>query len=146
LTSLSFSLSSTTCLTAVATIFHFIERTVHDPDGFVSEREVSSTPALTSTSPPAHLFFSPIMATSQTATFQTIHPCYPSSFGFSHLGHPMGVHSQAFSDICFYTHRPLTSFPLPFQSNKKNSIRVSGAFFLSTYLQFSYTLFVGEEF
>jgi hypothetical protein len=84
------------------------------------------------------------MATPQTTIPKTIDPCYPSFFGLHHLSHPMGFHSQTFSDISFHTHRPLTSFLSTLQVNKRSSIRVSDAFLLSTHPQFSCTLF-GEE-
>ena len=100
--------------------------TVDDPKYFIPDREIPPTPLWTS--PPSHLRFPPTMATPQTTIPQSIYSCNPSFFGLHDLGHPMGFHSQAFSDISFHTHRPLTSFLLTLQGNKRSSIRVPDAF------------------
>jgi hypothetical protein len=84
------------------------EGAVDDPEGFIPDREIP--PASFQTSPSGHLHFSPTLPTSQTTISQSIDPCHPPFFGLHYLGHPMGFHSQTFSDISLHTHRPLTSF------------------------------------
>lgn len=108
---------------------------VEDLERLVSERKISR--ASFRTSSPGEVRFSPTMATFQTMIPQTIDSCHPPFFGLEYLGHPMGFHFQAFSDISFHTHRPLTPFPLTSKFHKRSSIRVSDAFPLFTYPNFS---------
>jgi len=100
--------------------------TVDDPERFISDRKILPTSLWPSSSD--YLRFSSTVATSQTTIPQPIDPRHPSFFGIDHLGYPMGFHSQALSDISLHTHRPLISFLLTRQGNKRSCIRFTDAF------------------
>jgi len=72
---------------------------------YIPDRKIPPFPLRTS--PPSHPHLCPALAAPQAAISQAIDPCHLSFFGLDELSHPMGFHSQAFSDMSFHSHRPL---------------------------------------
>jgi hypothetical protein len=93
------------------------ERSVSNPERFVSQREVLPRSLAESTS--GSFDFQMALATLQMTVAQSLNLSHPTFVGLDDLGYKMSFHSQTFSDKSFHTHRPLISFPFDLQITER---------------------------